>query len=150
MLISGGFSYFEGVLVLVELGECCGVRAEDAGSEQAIVSGQDKIAGRGRQGAYRDEARLGWNVVAAKEIQAIELVGRYEPLDLVENGERIKRAQARFKTVGCEPDGVAVGFAGLRSAGLAHVCCRNCQREQACGRRHPCRRPRGREFQSLA
>ena len=61
-------------------------------------------------------------VVAGEELQAHEVVvAGDEALDLVEDGGGVEGAEARLEVVGGEPDGVAVGLAGLRAAGLAHV-----------------------------
>ena len=51
------------------------------------------------------------DIVAAEEIEAVELVAGDEALNLVEQRERIEGAELRLEAVGREPDGVAVGFA---------------------------------------
>ena len=83
------------------------------GRENEIACGDDL--------ADRDKSGLRRNVVAAEEIEAVELVAGNEALDLVEDSERIEGAEARLKAVGGEPDGVTVGFPGLCAAGLAEV-----------------------------
>jgi hypothetical protein len=60
-------------------------------------------------------------VVAREQLQRSQVYSRGPAADLVENGERIEGAEARLEVVGGQPDGVAVGLAGLRAAGLAHV-----------------------------
>ena len=49
------------------------------------------------------------------------VVAGHQPLNLVEDRERIERAEPGLEIVGGQPDGVAVGLAGLRAARLAHV-----------------------------
>ena len=60
-------------------------------------------------------------IVAAEKLKAQQVVAGDEALNLVENCERIERAELRFEVVGGEPDGVTVGLAGLCATGLAHV-----------------------------
>ena len=43
------------------------------------------------------------------------------PMNFVENGERIERAESRFEVLRGQPDGVAIGLARLRAPGLSHV-----------------------------
>jgi hypothetical protein len=61
------------------------------------------------------------DVVASEEIDAVESVAGNETLDFVENGKRIEGAEFGLKAVGFKPDGVPIGFAGLRAAGLAEI-----------------------------
>jgi hypothetical protein len=61
-------------------------------------------------------------IVAAEELEAEELVvAGDEALDLVEDGEGIEGAGFGLHVVGGHPHAVAIGFAGLRAAGLAEV-----------------------------
>ena len=61
-------------------------------------------------------------VVAGKELEAEEvLVAGDEALDLVEDGEGVEGAGTRLEIIGGEPNGMAVGLAGLGAAGLAEV-----------------------------
>src|SRR5579863_7326560 len=108
-------------LVLVNLAQICAVAAHGAGSEQAIVGWCGQVGAGLCESRNRNEAWLGMDVVAREEIQAVELICRHEALNLIQYGKRIERAQLRLQSVGSEPDRMAVGFTGLRAAGLAEV-----------------------------
>ena len=55
-------------------------------------------------------------------MEAAELViAGNETLDLVEDSEGVEGRDFGLEVVGGEPDGVAVGFAGLGAAGLTEV-----------------------------
>ena len=56
-----------------------------------------------------------------EQLEAEEIVAGDEALDLVEDGAGIEGAELGLEVVRGQPDGVAVGFAGLRASGLAHV-----------------------------
>ena len=73
------------------------------------------------QGCDRNKSRLGRNVIAAEQIQSIELVSGHETLDLIENSERIERAQLWFEIVCREPDCMAVSLSGLCATRLTEV-----------------------------
>ncbi len=61
------------------------------------------------------------HVVAREKIDAVECVAGDEPLDFVEDGERIEGTEFGLEAVGFEPDGVTIGLAGLRAARLAEI-----------------------------
>src|SRR5579862_1027020 len=113
-----GFCQFV-CLVFVEFLECSAVAAEGSGGEEPVVRGNDVVdAGDGRK---RHEAGFGGNVIAAEKVKPVQLVAGHEALDFIENGKRIERTKFGLEAVGCKPDGMAIGFSGLRAAGLAEV-----------------------------
>ena len=69
----------------------------------------------------RNEARLRGHIVAAEKIHAVEFVSGDQTLDLVEHRQRIEWAEPGLEAVSREPDGMAVGLAGLRAARLAEI-----------------------------
>src|SRR3569833_1903150 len=107
-------SYFG--LMFFEIADSFAVAAQRAGSEEAIVAWLHQVGTARCECGYRNKSGLGVNVIATEEIDAIKLVRRNKALDLVENGERVKRADSRFESLGCEPDCVAVSFAHLSAA----------------------------------
>ena len=84
------------------------------------MRGNDEC-GLGGEGRGGHEARLGVHVVAGEEIDTIEGVAGNEAGDFIQHGERIEGAEFGLEAVGLEPDGVAVGLAGLRAARLAEI-----------------------------
>src|SRR6185437_13389007 len=111
----------DAVLEFADVVERRGIAPERAGGEERVAGGQDEVAA---VGIDLDEATGGGNevlVVAGEQLEARKRVAGDEALDLVQNGHGIEGAEAWLKVVGGEPDGVAVGFAGLRAAGLAHI-----------------------------
>ena len=106
---------------MLQVGEHGGEAAECARGEQSIVRREDEVAAV----ADLDESGRGCGlqvlVVAGQKLEAQQVVAGDEALDLVEDGEGIEGAELGLQVVGGEPDSVAVGLAGLRAAGLAHV-----------------------------
>src|SRR5665213_1457174 len=111
----------DAVLEIADVVQRGRVAAEGAGGEECVAGGKDEIAA----GCLDlDKVRGGGCevlVVTGEQLQARERVAGNESLDLVENGHGIEGAEARLKVVRGEPDGMAVGLAGLRAAGLAHI-----------------------------
>src|ERR1700761_6607670 len=107
--------------MLLKVCEAGAVSTQGTGGEEAIVRRLHKRLGASGECGDRNEARLGLDIIAAEQVQAIELVARNKPLDLVEKRQRIKGAQLWLQSIGGEPDGMAVGFASLGTARLAKV-----------------------------
>ncbi len=89
--------------------------------KRRVVGGQDKVAAVVDLDERCGGGGLQVLVVAGEKLEAQKVVAGDEALDLVENREGIEGAELWFEIVGGEPDGVTVGLAGLRAAGLAHV-----------------------------
>src|SRR5438093_10241311 len=60
-------------------------------------------------------------LVAGEQFRARDVISRDQPLDFIEHGRRIERAEFWLKTMSPQPHRVAVGFAGLSAARLAHI-----------------------------
>ena len=106
---------------MLQVGEHGGVAAQCTRGEERVVRGQDEIAAVADLDERCSGGRLQVLVVAAEKLQAKQIVAGDEALDLVEDREGIEGAELGLEVVGGEPDGVTVGLAGLRAAGLAHV-----------------------------
>ena len=60
-------------------------------------------------------------ILAGEHSQPRDVVARNQPLNFIQHGHRIVWAHLGLEVVRRKPHGVAVGFARLRSARLAHV-----------------------------
>ncbi len=60
-------------------------------------------------------------VVAGQQVDPRNVVARNQALNLVQNGGRLEGTHLRLQTVGLEPNRMAVGFARLCPARLAHI-----------------------------
>src|SRR5271156_500096 len=96
------------------------VSAQCAGGVKHVIRRQDKIA-PDCTGIDLNQLRFQMLVVPGKQIEARNIIGRHQPLNLIEDGEGIEWTQLRFQVIRRQPYRVAVGFAGLLSTGLAEV-----------------------------
>jgi hypothetical protein len=108
-------------LVALQVGEHGGVAAEGAGGEEGIGGGEDEVAAIADLHEGGGSGGLEVLCIPREQLQPKQTVAGDEALNLVEDRGGIEGAQARFEVVGGEPDGVAVGLAGLRATALAHV-----------------------------
>src|SRR5438309_117334 len=108
-------------LIVLQVREHRGVAPECARCKQGIVCGQDEVASAANLDQRRRGGRLQVLVVAAEKLEAQQVIARNEALNLIENSERVERTEFRLEIVRLQPHGVAIGFAGLCAAGLAHV-----------------------------
>ena len=107
--------------MLFQIFQSVAVSPERTRGEQSIVRRLDHAGSRRCERGNRNKSRLRLHIVAAKQIQTVELVARHQPLNLIEKRERIKGAQLWFQAIGRKPDSVPIRLARLRSSRLPKI-----------------------------
>src|SRR5258708_29162561 len=101
-------SWWAEALVVVQVGEHGGVAAGRARGKERVVRGQDEVAAAADLDERSRSGGLQVLVVAGKKLEAQQVVAGDKALDLVENCERIERAEFRVEGVRGKADSMGI------------------------------------------